>query len=140
MENNTRNHPSQKDPNQENPQAQNVVFVDFLSVKKAVENLRKSKEDFQQLLIQAELGDASSQYDLAVRYITGDGVKTNEAKAARWFQKSSDQGDLRALEAYARCLLTGSGVAQDEARAVELLEQGSAQDFPSAQCLSLIHI
>lgn len=73
MENNTRNHPSQKDPNQENPQAQNVVFVDFLSVKKAMENLRKSKEDFQQLLGQAELGDASAQYDLGVRYITGDG-------------------------------------------------------------------
>ena len=76
-----------------------IVFVHTGLIQKAMENMRRSREDFQSLLEQAELGDASVQYDLGARYAAGDGVAEDPAQAALWFAQAAESGDLRAVEA-----------------------------------------
>ncbi len=41
----------------------------------------------------AELGDADSQYDLAMMLDSGDGIPMDRDEAERWFRKSASQGD-----------------------------------------------
>ena len=56
---------------------QNIVLVDTQNLLRAAKELKQSKEDFQSLLEQAELGDTSVQYDLGEHYASGDGVETD---------------------------------------------------------------
>ena len=86
-----------------------IVFVHTGLIQKAMENMRRSREDFQSLLEQAELGDASVQYDLGARYAAGDGVAEDPAQAALWFAQAAESGDLRAVEALGRCYQLGWG-------------------------------
>jgi len=47
-----------------------------------------------EVLIQgAQLGDAKAERDLGLRYLTGKGIETNEAEAARWLMQSAYQGE-----------------------------------------------
>ncbi len=45
---------------------------------------------------QANAGDAISQFELSIRYLTGRGFKADTLKAAYWTQKASDQNHLLA--------------------------------------------
>ncbi len=51
--------------------------------KRAVEAVRK----------RAEAGSASAQYDLAMRYLNGQGVATNLVEARKWLEAAARQGD-----------------------------------------------
>ncbi|MBI3875696.1 MAG: SEL1-like repeat protein [Verrucomicrobia bacterium] len=44
----------------------------------------------------AESGSAQAQYDLGLRYLTGDGVEKDDGKAREWLQKSADGGNAQA--------------------------------------------
>lgn len=44
----------------------------------------------------AEGGSAQAQYDIGLRYLTGDGVERDETKAREWLQKSADGGNNQA--------------------------------------------
>ena len=61
-------------PSSEGYDAQNIVFVNTGLIQHALSEVQKSKEEFQTMLEQAELGDDSVLYDLGVRYLEGDGV------------------------------------------------------------------
>ena len=56
-----------------------VIFVNTELIQGAVAGLQRSREEFQALLDQAELGDLSAQYDLAMKYADGDGVDRDMA-------------------------------------------------------------
>ena len=56
-----------------------VIFVNTELIQRAVAGLQRSREEFQALLDQAELGDLSAQYDLAMKYADGDGVDRDMA-------------------------------------------------------------
>ena len=55
--------------------------------------------DFDQLLERAEDGRASSQTQVAFRYMTGRGVAQSEKQAARWYTAAARQGEPVAMEA-----------------------------------------
>ena len=40
----------------------------------------------------AEQGDADSQYSLARMYITGEGVREDDAEAVKWLRLAAEQG------------------------------------------------
>jgi TPR repeat protein len=40
----------------------------------------------------AEEGSTTAQFDLAKRYMTGDGLEKNLAEARRWFEAAAKQG------------------------------------------------
>jgi TPR repeat protein len=44
----------------------------------------------------AEHGSPSAQYDLGVRYLTGDGVERNPALARKWLQAAATNGNRQA--------------------------------------------
>lgn len=68
----------------------------------------------------------------AARYIglcyeNGYGVKKDVKKAAEWFQKAADRGDITAMYDLGRLYETGTGVKQDYTKAKELYEKAAAR-------------
>ena len=63
--------------------AQEVIFVDTPLIQRALDELNRSKEEFRALLEQAESGDSAVWYDLAIRYLEGDGVERDPAQAVQ---------------------------------------------------------
>ena len=47
----------------------------------------------EELIKQAEQGDAEAQFQLGLAYYNGDGMKKNYSKAYYWFQKAIEQGN-----------------------------------------------
>ena len=68
---------------------QDIVIVNTALIMKAMQGMQKAQADFQELLERAELGDASVQYELGVRYATGDGVSSNTV----YFRMTQEQFD-----------------------------------------------
>lgn len=89
--------PTSRAGGQENENPQDIVFMNTELIQRALEEVRKSKEDFAAMLEQAELGDSSVQYDLAVRYSEGDGVGKDPERAFYWFSEAALLGDVRAI-------------------------------------------
>jgi TPR repeat protein len=52
--------------------------------------------EFQQK--RAAEGSASAQFDLAMRYLSGDGVEMNEATARSWLRKAAAGGNGQAAK------------------------------------------
>lgn len=57
--------------------------------------------DFDELVKQAESGDADAQYELAEKYYNGDEVVQNIEKAIYWYTKAGEQGESAAQYALA---------------------------------------
>jgi TPR repeat protein len=85
-----------------------------------------------QLLARAEQGDPEAQQYLGWRYATGDGVPTNSATAAAWFQKAADQGFALSQKNLGALYMTGAGVPKDTQRAVYWFRRAADQGLPSA--------
>lgn len=75
---------------------------------------------------QAELGDATAQYHLAVLYEDGQGVDKDLARAAHWYRQAADQGDVDAYFALGMLHAKGKGVARDMSQAYFWLDQAAA--------------
>ncbi|MDE5944476.1 MAG: SEL1-like repeat protein [Rikenella sp.] len=54
-----------------------------------------NKVKFQDLLRQAESGDAEAQFELAACYEDGKGVKQDQTEAVKWYRCAADQGSAR---------------------------------------------
>jgi localization factor PodJL len=68
------------------------------------------------LVGQAEAGDAAAQFDLAVRYAEGGAGPRNYELAAQWYEKAAQQGSL-----YEK----GLGVGKDMQRAKDLYQRAA---------------
>ena len=92
----------EKTPEQNNEYDQSVVLIDTGLIQRALSGVQKSKEEFRTLLAQAEMGDPSAQYDVGIRYVQGDGVEKDPAKAADWLRRAAEEDDLRAVDEIGR--------------------------------------
>lgn len=63
-----------------------------------------------QLMRNANAGDAPSQHELSLRYLTGKGFSTDTLKSALWMKKSADQNYILATFNYGIFLNNGWGV------------------------------
>jgi len=63
-----------------------------------------------QLMRNANAGDAPSQHELSLRYLTGNGFSADTMKAALWMKKAADQGYILAKFNYGIYLNNGWGV------------------------------
>lgn len=81
----------------------------------------------------AENGSATAQYNLGMRYATGDGVVQDWEKAAKWLRASSDNGDMDAQVALGTMYQKGQGVAKDDGEAVNMYRQAARQGQRQAQ-------
>lgn len=88
------------------------------------------------LAIEAALGSADSQYNLAVEFWRGECVEPNLVSAAYLWEQAAEQGVLQAHNNLAYLLYYGKGVAQDQARAVDLWQTAAN----SGELESKIHL
>jgi hypothetical protein len=81
----------------------------------------------------AERGDAGSQFNLGNKYLNGQGVPQDYAKAAEWFKKAAEQGNAEAQYLLGCMYNKGHGVPQNEAEAVQWVKKAAAQGHPKAR-------
>ena len=89
--------------------------------------------DIRELIKKANEGDAKSQYELALRYIDGDGVKQNYYNAALYARMSADQNYPEGMNLFGNLLFNGTGVSQNQAEAVEWYRKAAEQGYDEAQ-------
>jgi TPR repeat protein len=65
----------------------------------------------------AEHGDADAQWNLGVRYHTGDGFVQDDAQAVQWFRLAAEQGHVSAQATLGAYYWAGRGVPQDLTKA-----------------------
>ena len=65
----------------------------------------------------ADKGVSSRQFQLGWRYENGSGVEQDYAKAAAWYRKAAEQGDILAQNNLGVLLHAGRGVQQDDVEA-----------------------
>ena len=53
-------------------------------------------------------GDASAQYDLGLRYATGEGVPQDDSEAVTWYRLAAEQGHALAQATLGHMYATGS--------------------------------
>jgi TPR repeat protein len=85
------------------------------------------------LRARAERGEAEAQFNLGVRYVTGEGVSKDHAQAVAWFRRAAELGDAEAQRSLGVMYGTGKGVAQDHTQAAAWLRKAAEQGDAEAQ-------
>lgn len=78
-------------------------------------------------------GAADAQYNLALRYSTGQGVPANAEEAAAWCQRAAQQGHARAQCQLGLMYAKGDGVPKNVGEAVKWWHAASRQGNRTAQ-------
>ena len=87
----------------------------------------------------AEEGDAEAQFNLALMYEKGDGIKQDKQKALYWYTKAAEQGLFVAQNNLGFMYNEGEGIEQDKQKAIYWLTKAAEQGHFIAQT-NLAHI
>ncbi len=88
-------------------------------------------------LLGAALGHPTDQRAMGLLRSQGEGFLTKDpAKAASWFRKAAEGGDVRAQDLLARALATGTGVVRDSGAALHWAEAAAKQGDTDAMVLA----
>lgn len=89
----------------------------------------------------ASEGDAAAQFIVASRYLDGEGVQADPARAAFWYEQAAESGLAPAQYRLATLFERGKGVAKDPAAALSWYEraarQGNVKSMHNAAVISL---
>jgi TPR repeat protein len=86
-----------------------------------------------QLMRNANAGDAPSQHELSLRYLTGNGFTADTVKSALWMKKAADQGYILAKFNYGIFLNNGWGVEWDPFEAYQYFRYTAAKNMREGQ-------
>lgn len=86
-----------------------------------------------ELLRKANNKDAEAQYQLALRYQSGDGIPQDISEAFYWFQQSSERNQPQAMHQLAKMYLQGQGIEINTAEGIYWLTKLATQGNPEAQ-------
>jgi len=81
----------------------------------------------------AEQGEASAQYNLAISYDNGNGVREDKRKAVRWYRKAAEQGDADAQFNLGVAYANGDGIREDKRESVRWHRKAAEQGQAKAQ-------
>ena len=81
----------------------------------------------------ARAGDATAQFQLAIRYTHGDGMRADYKQAVRWFHAAADQGHPGAQDSLGVRYATGQGVPINLAEAAKWYRRAAEQGRANAQ-------
>jgi len=81
----------------------------------------------------ANKGEARAQYDLAIRYLKGDGVEKDSTSAIKWLKKSAGQNFVSAQHELGILYREGRKVSADMDQAIEYLTLAAEQGNATAQ-------
>ncbi|NUN69623.1 MAG: sel1 repeat family protein [Bacteroidetes bacterium] len=86
-----------------------------------------------QLMRNANAGDAPSQHELSLRYLTGRGFSADTARAAVWMKRAADQEYILALFNYGIYLNNGWGVDWDPFEAYRYFVRSAERNMREGQ-------
>jgi TPR repeat protein len=86
-----------------------------------------------ELLVQAQAGDANSQYTLGVMYHVGRNVGQDYNEAIKWFSKSAEQGNAKAQYELGQMYENGQSLAQNYNLAFEWYAKSAIQSYAKSQ-------
>lgn len=89
--------------------------------------------NIEDLLIEAEKGNAEAMFNLGVCYYDGIGVEQDYAEAIEWWGSAAEWGVAKAQFNLASCYANGIGVEQDIREAVRLFRKAARLDMMEAQ-------
>jgi TPR repeat protein len=84
-----------------------------------------SKKSFSEWLGLAKKDDAMAQYVVGHLYEKGDGVKKNDAEAAKWYRKADKKGLSDATALLGVLYLEGRGVKQSNKKGIAFLKKAA---------------
>jgi TPR repeat protein len=85
-------------------------------------------EAFRQFLRAADLGYSQAEFEIGMRYQTGDGVPEDMTEAAKWYRKAAEQGHADAQFSLGVLYIRGDGVVEDGAEAIRWWTKSAEQD------------
>jgi TPR repeat protein len=103
----------QKNFSKSNEQAAVSADMPTVSPKPVSRTSATQATTIDQLRQLAENGDPAAQFGLGAHYAIGDGVKLDNAEAARWFIKAAEQGHVIAQDTMGAYYWAGRGVPKD---------------------------
>ena len=87
--------------------------------------VKQQQEKFEQLAAKAQAGDIDAQYEVAMMYLKGRGVRQSGKQARKWLAKGAEQGDERAITRLGIVNYKGEEGPRDYSLALELLNRVS---------------
>jgi TPR repeat protein len=78
-------------------------------------------------------GEAAAQFEMGLRYASGDGSAKGDARALVWYQKAAAQGYAKAEDRLGYVYAHGFGVKFDWAESVRWYRKAAFQGDPTAQ-------
>jgi len=107
------------------------------SVRKAEKKKAARRPKIEDLIVEAEAGDAHAMYELGEKYQGGwDGPEDYE-KAAEWYLRAAEAGETNAMTMLARLYAEGFGVTQDNEKAGEWYAKAAESDPEAMRQLGL---
>lgn len=94
---------------------------------------RNFKEAAKWIMLVAEKGDATAQYQIAEMYEKGEGVPKSAKKAARWYRKVALKGYVDAQYKLGEMYENGQGVSKNLKEALEWYKLVAGQKYMDAQ-------
>lgn len=88
---------------------------------------------FDEILANAQAGDANSQFSIGLMYQLGRNVGQDCNEAARWFLKSANQGNPKAQYELAQMYEKGQSVPQDYNTAMRWYTKAALQNYAKAE-------
>jgi TPR repeat protein len=85
------------------------------------------------LLAKANARDAEAQYQVGLKYYSGDGVRQDYSQAEFWFRKGAEQGNPGAQFMLGGLYHFGQGVPQDSAQAFAWIMKAAKQGHTDAE-------
>jgi len=96
-----------------------------------------AQSEIETLQLEAQYGESKSQYELAIAYEHGEGIKKDQKKAIYWYCKAAVKGYSDAQTNLAWMLLNGRGIKKNEAQAVHWFKAAAKSgDHYAEQILS----
>lgn len=107
-----------------------VTYAQFEAIENAPAGTQST---FAEDLANAQAGDVTAEYNVALDYQDGNGIQKNAALAAQWYEKAAKLGSGKAEYALATLYDTGLGVAKDVAAAEVWYNRAAMQGVPEAE-------
>ena len=95
-----------------------------------LDSIEMTEEKLQELITNAEAGDAEAQYDLGAAYLKGKGVAEDKETAVFWFRKAAEQGYAAAQYVIGS---TYCNDYKDNEQAIFWLTKAAEQGYMNAQ-------
>lgn len=113
----------------------NRLLIGLISLCRAFSVYADTTADPQlaELLRKANNKDAEAQYQLALRYQSGDGIPQDISEAFYWFQQSSERNQPQAMHQLAKMYLQGQGIEINTTEGIYWLTKLATQGNPEAQ-------